>query len=204
MQLTVSEQRSIERGEVVRLVPAELSVECVVTRGDLYDQMQSERPGAPARAAFSAAPASRSSAPARPVASRFQPASRRWNLVGMAIGTGLGVLPAICPAPVGPEMTWVIIGTVFGFFAPFAIFVHGHFVKINQKVFWTVCQIGAEIGIVIGLILAFSGGALPKEALTITGTGGFFAGFAVSEMYLRRVDAKRREDAEARTGIDGV
>jgi len=127
---------------------------------------------------------------------RFKPADRRWNLFGMVIGTAVGVLPATIPDPVGPFVNWVALGTIFGCMVPFTFFLHGHWDALrDQRLCWFLGITGAVIGGLVGGGAWFVGMPMePGGGLCATCTGGFFAGFYVVDRYLRRLDARRREE----------
>jgi hypothetical protein len=194
MRFTIDEQRSIERGDVVRMKPEELRTECVVLRADVYDQLRNTLNAMQSKPADVANQRPRSETPGQQSTSRFKPADRRWNLVGMAVGTTIGVLPALIPAPIGPILMWIVIGSAFGFFVPFFIFMHGAPADIDQKQFWRYCRIIGFIGCLGGTIAGVAGVPLPPETIGWTGTAGFFVGFAFVDKSLRRSDARRRQE----------
>jgi hypothetical protein len=62
----------------------------------------------------------------------------------------------------------------------------------NKRAWWWMSGIGGAVGLVVGIVLAVRGDPPPKGAVALAGTCGFLAGFAVVEVYLRRLDARRR------------
>lgn len=194
MRFTIDEQRLIERGDVVRMEPEELRTKCVVLRADVYDQMRDALNAMQSKAVDVANQRSRSDTSGQQANSRFKPADRRWNLVGMAVGTTVGVLPALIPAPIGPILMWIVIGSACGFFVPFLIFMHGAPADLDQKQFWRYCRIIGLIGCLGGITAGVAEVPLPPETFGLTGTAGFLVGFAFVDKYLRRSDARRRQE----------
>jgi hypothetical protein len=194
MQFTIEEQRSIERGEPLRITPPELAVECVVVRADVYDRMQAALSTSPHSTALPAKSALGSMPRKQPVDSRFKPADRRWNLVGMLVGTTLGALPVIIPAPIGPALTFGSLGALVGFVVPLWKLHHWH-EKMAPRTLWMICGGGAVVGALFGVFAWLMGLPLkPEQGLTATGTCGLLAGFAVVDTYLKRYDARRRQE----------
>lgn len=127
---------------------------------------------------------------ADPSGGRVKPADRRWVLLGMAMGTGVGALPAAVPDPVGSVLMWVCSGTFIGFVGPLLKLLV-LLTPAGQKVWWWLSGCGAVIGGLVGAVLGLQGQQPPEWAIMATCTCGFFAGFAVVEVYLRRLDARR-------------
>lgn len=126
----------------------------------------------------------------------FEPADRRLNLFGMILGTGFGALPAALPEPISLLVNWVAVGILIGFLFPFGVLAHGHWhVPHSSKSLWFLGIGGAAVGGVAGAVAWGIGRPLdPVMGLCSTCTGGFFAGFIVVDSYLRRLDARRRQD----------
>ncbi len=194
MQFTIEEQRSIQRGESLRTTPPDLAVECVVVRADVYDRMHAALAAVPHSNALPVNSAIRSMPRTQPVDSRFKPADRRWNLLGMLVGTGLGALSAVIPAPVGPLLSFGSLGALVGFMLPLWK-AHHYCDKVTQRTLWTICGVGAVLGGLFGMLAWLMGPPLkPEAAVTATGTCGLLVGFAVVDTYLKRYDARRRQE----------
>jgi hypothetical protein len=194
MQLTIEEQRLVERGEIVRIAPPEMRFECVVMRADSYERMQSSMSAADRNVALPVPLAPGPMIRIPPVETWFKPESRRWNLLGMAVGTALGALPAIIPPPVGALATWTCLGTLVGFMIPLLKLHHWH-EQAGQKTLWRISAAGALIGGLFGAAASFAGQQMkPEEGLAATCTCGFLAGFFIVDSYLKNVDARRREE----------
>jgi hypothetical protein len=194
MQITIEEQRLIERGEVVRISSPEIPFECVVMRADACERMQSSMSASGPNAALLPKSAPGPTTRTAPAETRFKPASRRWNLLGMAAGTALGALPAVIPSPAGPLIAWTCLGTLVGFMIPFLKLHHWH-EQTGQKTLWWISAGGALLGGLFGVAASIAGQPLKaEEGLAATCTCGLLAGFFIVDSYLKGVDARRRED----------
>lgn len=116
---------------------------------------------------------------------------RRWVLVGMAVGTALGALPGLIPAPVGPVLTWACYGTFVGV-GGMVFLLHAPGGRTEHRVWWWLTGGGAVAGGLVGAVLGAQGRPVPAESVAATCTCGFFAGYAVAEAYLRRREARAR------------
>lgn len=124
-----------------------------------------------------------------------KPPNRIWALFGMAAGTSLGLVPPILPAPVGPILTWTLVGAVVGFVFPATILLSllASWRPHDNRLWWGICVVGAEIGTAVGLTMGALGKPLPEAPAVWTGTGGFFVGYGIAEFFLRRAEAAYRE-----------
>ncbi len=120
----------------------------------------------------------------------FKPADRRWVLLGMGLG-GLigGMIPAVVQPPVEPVLLWVLLGGLAGFVLPSVHFL----IPSDPRGWWKVSMTGAGLGMLLGMIIGLRGDPLPREPPIYTATVGYLLGYAVVELYLRRVDAHHRQ-----------
>jgi hypothetical protein len=133
----------------------------------------------------------------RPEAVQIKSADRRWVLLGMALGTLLGLAVNMLPEPARYYVIWISLGAIVGLIAPSVMLFHA-LLHTSVRFWWWLSGIGCLCGIVIGVVAAALGTRLPEEfpgeSLAITATVGFFGGFAVAECCLRLIDARKRAD----------
>jgi uncharacterized membrane protein HdeD (DUF308 family) len=132
-----------------------------------------------------------------PHAERVKPTDRRWVLVGMAVGAGIGLLVATIPEPAGPFLLWACFGALIGFaFPSMTLLVLILLLGQNQKAWWWMSGIGGAVGLVVGIVLGARGDPPPEGAVALAVTCGFLGGYAVAEFYLRRIDAQKRQQID--------
>ena len=127
---------------------------------------------------------------------RFQPVDRRWNLLGMVVGLGLGAIPAAFPASIRDLVFWIGIGSFIGFVIPFYAIAKSHQTELGDTKFLFITSSSLAV---LGGIAGAVGWCIGKPpefemGLIATCTMGFFSGFFVTDRYLRRIDARRREE----------
>lgn len=126
----------------------------------------------------------------------FVETSRRWILLGMFLGTAIGVLPPILPKPVGPILTWACWGIFVGSAIPMLFLRAILKLKDGHKIWLGLCGIGALVGGAVGGVIGIADQPLPEAAIAGTCTVGFLAGYAIVEVLLRLRDNARRKKIE--------
>jgi MFS family permease len=121
--------------------------------------------------------------------------NRRWVLLGMGVGTALGLVPVFLPPPLGPLITWVCCGVFGGAVLPL-MYLLSVLERGYKRVWWWAIGIGSVVGGIVGFVLGMNGEPLVDWAPAATGTCGLFAGFAVMEILIRRRDARILAEAE--------
>lgn len=123
--------------------------------------------------------------------------NRKWNLLGMLIGSGLGACAILIPEPPRTLVMWIGFSSIFGLMGTLGVVVHlcrgrQPLATIPAKAWWAFMGFGVLCGATAGYEAWKCGAKLPDDAIGGMVIAGLLGGFAVTETALRVSDRERR------------
>lgn len=125
----------------------------------------------------------------------IKPISRKWIPVGMLVGFILAILCYSLPEPIRSFTLWVGCSAGIGSIGTLSVFTRlvgfSRLQTVPTKVWWILIWAGPIIGAIVGFVLFVRGAKLHEDWNAGIGITGVLIGYAVVEIWIKKVDRDR-------------